>query len=258
MQSLRNLCAVTAIAACAAAAHAQTSLQALSEHAQAQVQDLSKAVAASLQSGQSSDEHTQAVALDAMLAAWHETADGADYAAVQAAVDADLQQNAATVPSRALLECLLVTGESRYSAALEHASAGNDPVYQARHAAAWKQPALAAPSGQPGATPEGARLLEEIADSYAATPAAEWKDSATANDNAAWKQAAARAAAPWLHKNAGQQDAEVSLTASYGISKAVRLGLLPAGDAQRAAALYEAATNTQTPAAKAAQLLAAS
>ncbi|GGH00848.1 hypothetical protein [Silvibacterium dinghuense] len=253
MHPIRYLCAVTAVAACAVTASAQT-------QSQAKVEELSATLRSALQSGTIKDEATQAKVLHALLAAWHETADGDDFATVQAAVDADLAGNAAP-PPRALLACLLVTGENKYRAALEHAdtTASNDPVYRMKYAAAWKQPLPTAPAATGSATPEGAQILAEIADSYAARPVPEWKSNGAGNsihDENAWREAARRAAKPFLAHNARSRDTETQLTASYGIAKAVRLGLLPKEDARQAASLYKTG-NTGTPASEAAQLLAA-
>ncbi len=211
-------------------------------------------------------------ALDALIAAWHETADVAFFRTVQAAVDRALVSDPEHVPARAALECLRGTGLPRYAQALRGLYLGrtgpdNDP-FRVGYAVTFGQPAnLPAitqqlltsvdDSKQNRSANASAHALALLVDTLEELPA----------DNPSrahlLSQLSTEATRLQAAKNAGA-DAATSSLAAYGLAKAVRLSFLPASFERSALQFWtesEAAGpagGAAAPARQSAELLAAS
>ena len=110
MKRTRLACSLASIALLSAASFAQTN-----QDPQAVIDALSPQVATLLSS---SNPGSADIAADALIAAWHESANGADFHALQSAVDNALAANHAP-PKDALIEVFRVTNQAKYRKALD-------------------------------------------------------------------------------------------------------------------------------------------
>lgn len=171
----------------------------------------------------------------ALLAAWHETADGRDFKAVELSLDRTLASHPENASPLAVLACLQVTGKIKYLVALgrlrNQPSAQRDPAFVAAYAAAYREP-LASPLHLLLVPKVSAEAFAQNVDAAAAL-------SLTSPVPVLWRKRVQNQASNSMQwRNASRLDRN---WAAYAIAKAVRLGLLPAKDQSRAIALYRSA-----------------
>jgi unsaturated rhamnogalacturonyl hydrolase len=246
----RFVLACTLAAIASMSVRAKASLPQLSQQAQQQVTEFGDALQNKVQAGETNGKPDEALVLDALLAAWHETANGTYFATVESAVDADMQRSGIKPPPRALLACLAVTGLAKYSQALPQPGTSG-PVFETAYATAWHRQPPAVPAAHGAKTLAGAQAFADAVDSYDALPIAD-------RDTTAWKRVVEANAALWLHGGQSSMEEEASAIAAYALAKSVRLGLLPAADMPRAVQLYDSLRDAPTTlTTQAARLLAA-
>lgn len=255
------------------AAAQESSNATISRTAQQRVGAVGDALVTSVGSSQISAPEQLDIALDALIVAWHETADGTLFHTVQAAVDHALVSDPEHVPARAALECLRVTGSPRYaqavSAIYSRAPRPEDEPFRAGYAVTFAQgndlPAitqrlLSAPaaSGPERQSIASAHALAALVDTLGELPS----DSPSRAPLLTRFRADATS---WTAAKRLKPDVATANLAAYALAKGVRLQYLPASFEQTALQLWRqggsstsAGRGAATPVDESAELLAAS